>query len=104
MGKTSETKFFRNLDEYSARASERRNRIEIGEKVFTLESLIHEVNEIEVSILLNNFLSIGNIIVSINGDRNYLSHFLSPHGENSLINKSLYKYREIPIKETPLLK
>ena len=76
MGKTSETKFFRNLDEYSARASERRNRIEIGEKVFTLESLIHEVNEIEVSILLNNFLSIVNIIVSINGDRNYLSHFL----------------------------
>ena len=99
MGITSETRFLECDDEYMIRASRLLNVMEIGKKIFTLESLIHEISEIEIDRLLGD----KNVKITINEHKNLISHFISPYGEDSLINPCIFKYKEDPLNETPLL-
>ena len=107
---TSETRFSFANDDFNAFASEAKNTIELGRKIFTLESLVHELSEIDVSNAIIFDCNEPNYLIKykseMNGYKkhtNYLSHFLCPFGEDSLLNPSKSRYGEMPIEEEFLI-
>jgi hypothetical protein len=109
VGKTSDTKFRFSEDRFNAYCNVAKNTIEIGKEIFTLESLIHELCEIDTSIIIESVLNEKNSEIFIDSHSehirfwNYLSHFISPFGEFSFINPSLYSYGEKPKHEEFLI-
>lgn len=67
------------------------NFIVIGSSYFTLEILLHEINEIETNTLIWRFCMIGNKYIMVDGFTSLVSHFISPFGENSFIDPRHYK-------------
>jgi hypothetical protein len=63
--------------------------IKVGEDAYTLETLLHEIAELEtVKVLFNLNEKINgtpNPNITINSYSNRIAHFLSPHGENSFM-------------------
>lgn len=89
MGLTANTKFgIYELDSTDAGFYLSKNRIEIGKDTITLETLIHEISELETMVLLGN-LGISEIRLTINGFKSNVSHFVSPYGKNSFLNPCL---------------
>ena len=102
---TSEIKFKMNEDKSNAYANIPRNVICIGKNVFTIETIIHEINEIVTTHLIHldsehdtitmikdatgmlrfakshEKLSYGESIFNT-----WVSHLISPYGQNSLID------------------
>lgn len=58
------------------------NKMYIGKNFFTIETLIHEINEIENSHLLKK---INSGIYDLKINNQYVSHLISPYGEDTLI-------------------
>ena len=83
----SETQFTICLDKNDAFADYQLNVIAIGENTFTLETFIHEINEMVIMNILDNF-KIPNIRITKKQKNIYskaISHLLSPYGYKSLI-------------------
>jgi hypothetical protein len=98
---TSDTKFsLCSEDKFNAFAYTESNRVEIGKEIFTLESLVHELSEIDVTMIIEKEFKEVNAIVEFEIDSkkhrfsNYLSHFASPYGGFSAINPSKTRYGE----------
>lgn len=100
---SAETKFLLHENKWDARAFIYKNTIELGEAEITLETLIHEINEIENMTLLKKFGLSGNTRVKVNKEWRYLSHIISPYGAKTLIEPCKAKYHQYPRDETPLL-
>lgn len=77
--------------------------ISIGKNLFTIETLIHEINEYVLSFLLedNNFNN--KIPIKLNGKTEHLSHLLSPHGRDTLISPIQFDKHGIPKNENSLI-
>jgi hypothetical protein len=88
---TSETEFYL-INDCNAYANTNLNTISIGLPIFTLETIIHEINEIVLTSVLMRDAG-ANPRVSLNNGYNFLSHFLSPFGEKSLIYEAQFKTR-----------
>jgi hypothetical protein len=94
---TSETEFYieKGIEKNNAIASKDRNLIGFGIESLTLETLIHELNEIQINVILDS-LEIPNYKIFLrfkNEDKEFfgsISHFLAPYGLHSIINP--YKY------------
>jgi len=84
---TSETQFTICLDKDDAFADYTLNVIAIGENTLTLETFIHEINEMVIMNILNR-LKIPNITITNRQNNIYnksISHLISPYGYKSLI-------------------
>jgi hypothetical protein len=100
MGRTADTIFgIYKLDSTDAGFYLRKNRIEIGKDTITLETLIHEISELETMVLLDKLEGTPVMKLTINGYRNNVSHFVSPYGKNSLLNPCL-ELEGRPTRET----
>lgn len=92
MGISSEAIFKTCVDDNNAYASVYLKLIEIGSKVMTIETFIHEINELEISTILNNIgKELGNVQINEWSKIKlvFVPHLLSPHGKETLINPSI---------------
>lgn len=126
---TSETKFRLSSDSFNAYGSYRENTIEIGKEFFTLETFVHEINEIEITRLEKELFGIlsDNILFVKNSDdtikllnhndvakilfsndskitlrKSWISHLISPYGEDSLMYPSIV-FNRVPVNEELLV-
>lgn len=87
MGYTSNAKFSSlKFDPFNAEFSG--SKIRIGKETITLETLIHEIAELETLIILDK-LKIEDKGLTIEGYQNNVAHFVSPFGEKSFLNPCL---------------
>lgn len=91
MGITAQIKFLiQDYDIYNAGFSISGNFIEIGRGTLTIETLIHEISEIETRIILRNFGLVKDYIeiqTQTEGSQlEHVSHLISPHGLNSFLS------------------
>lgn len=112
VGKTSETKFVIGKfgkNRFNAFAYTDGNKIVIGKEIFTLESLIHELSEIDVTMIIEKDFNEINRLVSFkidskgNTNMNYLSHFMSPYGGNSALYPSQEQFGKRAMHEEFLI-
>jgi len=90
---TTKTDFRLDYDNNNAHCEPKINTITLGKNCFTLESFIHEINELVIhQILTNEFNYNNDKRIWLNDDFNALSHFLSPYGSSTLINECNAKY------------
>jgi len=100
-------KFGRN--KFNAFAYTDGNKIIVGKEIFTLESLAHELSEIDVTMIIEKDFKEINRLVSFKIDSkgntymNYLSHFMSPYGGNSAIFPSKEQFGKRAIYEEFLI-
>lgn len=73
--------------------------IKIGLGMFTLETMIHEINEIEITVLLKSLGIAGDATIHNKESKenvlDYVSHVLSPYGRDSFIDPCHYVYEDI---------
>ena len=109
---TSETKF--RIGKYgkykfNAFAYTNDNEIVLGKEIFTLESLVHELSEIDVTMIIERDFKEINRLVSFKIDSenntamNCLSHFMSPYGGFSAIYPSKEQFGKRAIHEEFLI-
>lgn len=65
--------------------------VKIGKEAFTIETVVHEIAELETVKILFNLkqqenLDCPNPIIDIDNHPNRIAHLLTPYGENSLLN------------------
>jgi hypothetical protein len=89
-----------NYDDFDAHAYVKPNKIEIGFKVLTIETIIHELNEIELSFLFQELGYNDNARIwnkqrkgkHVQTKYQYVTHIISPYGELSLIDPCASDY------------
>ena len=104
---TAYTKFILDDDNFNATAHTIDNSISIGVKVLTIETIIHELNEIELSELFqelgyNDYARIWNKQGKgkhVKTNYQYVTHIISPYGELSLIDPCASDYGKEPKNE-----
>lgn len=87
MGYTANTKFVLcKSDRYDAGFWFEGNIVEVGKETITLETLIHEISELETMKVLDE---LRDMKINVNGFLNFVAHFVSPYGKNSFLHPCL---------------
>jgi hypothetical protein len=88
MGYTADTKFklFETPDNAALLVNE--NQIEVGKDTITLETLVHEISEMETMVVLKTLgqKPRAKFTLRKRGYTNNVAHFVSPYGEDSFLN------------------